>query len=130
MVIYPMAHQAPKVSSCLNNLKQIGTCLRLYTVDHDGKWPATLREMYPEYITDFHVVLCPSLDTKSGAAEDMNQWSDYTYTPFDGIGDPAKVIVCSDKQAIHIKDSNRLGSRNVLFADGHVELRRGEALQN
>lgn len=121
-VIYPTAHVSAERASCQNSLKQIGLVLQLYREAHGGIWPETLPELYPEYLTDLHVLICPSSENEVGPAKDAASWSSFIYTPFDGKGDPATTIVCSEKKPIHAP-----GGKNELFADGHVEFKRTNA---
>ena len=73
------AREAARVSSCANNLKQLGLVMRMYAGENTGDLPLrcvpfqrpytpertcwgsfdpTL--VYPEFLTDYHIVLCPS----------------------------------------------------------------------
>jgi prepilin-type processing-associated H-X9-DG protein len=57
-------------SACVNNLKQVGLVLNLYASENEGKFPPIDDSpgnfmfegnvMYPEYLTDVHIVACPS----------------------------------------------------------------------
>jgi competence protein ComGC len=37
-------------TSCPSNLKNIGTSLEMYSVDHSGRYPKTLSELIPDYL--------------------------------------------------------------------------------
>ncbi len=39
------------VSTCLQDMGDIGLALALYREDHDGKWPQSLHELVPRYLT-------------------------------------------------------------------------------
>jgi len=64
------AREAARRSSCQNNLKQMGTVFKMYANESKGeKWPPktlemsfapALAQLYPEYLTDLNVLLCPS----------------------------------------------------------------------
>ncbi|MGI6459547.1 MAG: DUF1559 domain-containing protein [Candidatus Hydrogenedentales bacterium] len=80
------AREAARRASCANNLKQLGLVFKMYANESQGgKWPSLKkyqgdfcdipnvsppagvqhfffdgRAVYPEYLTDAHVVLCPS----------------------------------------------------------------------
>ena len=70
------AREAARRSSCANNLKQMGIVFKMYAGEHRGKFPPRMirdvfgnlsdtmifngPSVYPEYLTDFNVVWCPS----------------------------------------------------------------------
>ncbi len=66
------AREAARRSSCANNLKQFGIIFKMYSNESKGgKFPATCRlstgegqldtwSIYPEYLTDVKILVCPS----------------------------------------------------------------------
>jgi len=73
------AREAARSKSCANNLKQMGLVFRMYSGENRGDFPLRLVPyqrpytpargcwssfdsplIYPEYLTDHHVLLCPS----------------------------------------------------------------------
>ena len=73
------AREAARSKSCTNNLKQLGMVLRMYSGENRGDFPLRFVPyqrpcspnrtcwssfdsplIYPEYLTDHHVLLCPS----------------------------------------------------------------------
>ena len=68
------AREAARRSSCQNNLKQMGVVFKMYANEHDGRLPQKLYNtapggpaltwhgpaLYPEYLTDWKVTVCPS----------------------------------------------------------------------
>jgi prepilin-type processing-associated H-X9-DG protein len=103
---------------CMNNMKQVGLCLRMYSgEDPKGFLPPKLSVLYPEYITDISILVCPVRGRRPLTAEQIDAQSDYVYTaPADlrGIDDTAPLL--SDRDGNH-----GANGRHVLFADGHVE---------
>ena len=97
------AREAARRSSCANNLKQFGVVFKMYANESKGsKFPATCRmstgegqldtwSIYPEYLTDVKILVCPSDPGVSGqdvqelvddiSANDPNgQWPFITFT--------------------------------------------------
>ncbi len=65
------AREAARRASCANNLKQLGITLKMYANEAGGNFPAHSRmssgkaqwegyALYPEYLTDIKVLVCPS----------------------------------------------------------------------
>jgi prepilin-type N-terminal cleavage/methylation domain-containing protein/prepilin-type processing-associated H-X9-DG protein len=79
------AREAARRASCANNLKQIGLVCKMYANESKGeKWPPTkawdcggtsgefvisVITLYPEYLTDPAILLCPSATTGNDPAE-------------------------------------------------------------
>jgi prepilin-type N-terminal cleavage/methylation domain-containing protein/prepilin-type processing-associated H-X9-DG protein len=68
------AREAARRASCANNLKQMGVVFKMYANEWDGKFPQKSVDpggfifeptaIYPEYLTDLIVLICPSdIDT-------------------------------------------------------------------
>ena len=64
------AREAARRASCANNLKQMGLVFKMYTNEWNGRFPQKAwpwdcyifepYAVYPEYLSDLHVLLCPS----------------------------------------------------------------------
>jgi len=64
------AREAARRASCANNLKQVGLICKMFANEHDGatppldtelgKWMFDAGPVYPEYLTDTAILVCPS----------------------------------------------------------------------
>lgn len=113
-VLAPFVHMV-KVRShridCANNLRRISLGLHAYAADHNGSLPATLGELYPDYIDDQSAFDCPA--SKNVGTKDK---PDYAYkaglTELSG----SKEIAAEDLDGNHKK-----AGKNILRLNGSVE---------
>ena len=84
------AREAARRSSCAQNLKQLGLAMAMFAPEHKGHFPpkasrvrsfmVSYDSLFPEYISDVRVLVCPSDPTN--AAEDLVKiQKDTTLTP-------------------------------------------------
>lgn len=105
------AHQI----TCVNNLKQLGLACRIYSVDHDEKYPKSWDEVRAEIVTPTALV-CPSLPDR-GSIQTFEQAlaaSNYAYL---GAGASETNV----QQVIAVCPIHG----NTLYADGSVMQGRG-----
>ena len=94
--VFARAREAARRSSCLNNLKQLGTAVMLYVQDYDEKYPydsadhwgsynlqGTLRNLLQSYIKEEGVWHCPDDSTwarnnDQDIANNNVQWGPYS----------------------------------------------------
>jgi len=102
------AREAARRASCANNLKQWGLAFKMYANEWNGKFPMLhhvgceggegtnaspdMMAMYPEYVTDIRIMLCPSGPkgtdpaTFFDAADDSAQvWGGSGFVPTSGV---------------------------------------------
>ena len=101
--VFSQVQLRAKQTKSLSQAKQIATGCKIYALDHDGAFPATLEELVPAIVQDRSVFICPL----SGPSEPMG------YLYFGGKDtDPA------DKALIVSKSADRRGKRIVVHVDG------------
>ncbi|MCH7958905.1 MAG: DUF1559 domain-containing protein [Candidatus Hydrogenedentes bacterium] len=98
------AHEASRLESCADNLKQFGLVMKMYANDHRGVFPPLSRvpgkfmpdweSVYPEYLDDPYfdyprIVACPSdvtapmgADVTASRNQESSIWDDYSYIYF------------------------------------------------
>jgi len=69
-------------ASCANNLKQLGLVCKMFANEHKGAWPPLadtagllmfrMEDIYPEYLTDPNVLICPTVEEEP--PEGMVAW--------------------------------------------------------
>jgi prepilin-type N-terminal cleavage/methylation domain-containing protein len=139
------AREAANRASCLNNIKQMGTGIALYSSDTSyGVYPTHGPKgslLASNLISDDKVFVCPTAvgathasdDLYDGAAdmEEGDRYSDYNRTGAEiaALGDPGwashrykvNVVVAGDKA-----DNHNFEAFTLLFKDGHGITHRGD----
>lgn len=96
---------------CANNLRQISLCLHKYALEHGNVFPESLKDLYPNYITDQSVFDCPA-SKAVGTSDDP----EYVYIAGLTEASSPKEIIVQDKDGSHKKQG-----KNTLRIDGAVE---------
>lgn len=55
-------------TKALSQIKQVGTACKRYASDNDGRFPAKLEDLIPDYLPDAGLLACPYPDPKHPAA--------------------------------------------------------------
>ncbi len=76
--VFAGAKEKARQTHCMNNLKQLGAAILLYKQDYDGGWPPEARALFPHYVADKQVFVCPDDCTPQRERRRIDE----TYTPY------------------------------------------------
>ncbi|MFA4981986.1 MAG: DUF1559 domain-containing protein [Candidatus Omnitrophota bacterium] len=113
LVLTPFIHMAKaraRKISCANNLRHISLGLHAYAADHNGAFPQTLGELYPNYIEDQKSFDCPASKSVGSPAG-----PDYIYVQSLTENAPPKDPIAQD-----IENNHKRG-KYILKVDGSLE---------
>ena len=101
---------------CLSNLKQISLAFHMYTIDYNGSFPENLSQLYPQYISDLEIFICPDripLVTEEDISKNFNIC--YEYVPGMTEEYDSNCVIVYDREENHEGEG-----RNVLYVSGHI----------
>ncbi len=110
---------------CADNLRGIVIALHEYAGKNDMEFPDDLSDLYPKYIQDVNLFICPS-DIDSGDiaqdGSDIDFTTSYLYARGYDEKDSLDAILVCDKNDIFGKDTNHRGEGgNVAYLSGEVK---------
>ncbi len=110
---------------CADNLRRIVVALYTYALDNDGEFPDDLSALYPKYIDDVKLFICPSDIDASDIAQDgsdIDVTASYLYSRGWDAKDPLGTILVCDKNDIFGRDTNHDGKGgNTAYLSGDVK---------
>ncbi len=85
------AREAARRASCQNNLKQMGIVFKMYANENRGRYPMEdqgfsksifkLEQLYPDYLNDLNIMMCPSDPGTDDLLGPGGRWCDDDGTP-------------------------------------------------
>lgn len=116
-----MARESARKAACLNNLKQIGLALRMYSNVYEEAFPEEigrtgLQELAESgFLVNREVYECPSTTDNVADSSFISTSSSYCYAG--GLSEASSVdsAIAGDRSGNHEKFGN------LLFVDGHVK---------
>ena len=130
------ARERARRTGCMNNMRQIGLGLRMYSSDHDESFPSSIKQIKKYLYDKAKLMRCPS--STNAPADNFDSMvagnSSYSYRinlkessdpnfcllVEKNAGVPAKITSDADA-ATGWGGNHRMEGGNVLFIDGHVE---------
>jgi Domain of unknown function (DUF4190) len=100
--VFSEVKERGNLTKALSNAKQIGIACKIYAVDNDGKFPAKLEELIPDYLPDASILACQYPDPAKPVA--------YDYFGGTEKDDPKKILLASP--AVEGK------GRVIVYVDG------------
>ena len=98
LILHSMADAGPMEreqlkKACMENLKVIGKALIANRADHNGEMPDWLSELYPKYLQDSTILVCPA-DKSGGTPALLSAYKDpklpcsyhYEFNPMKFVG--------------------------------------------
>lgn len=111
-----VARSKARAVSCVSNQKQITMGMKMYAIDHSGRFPPTLADVAPYVAHQPQLFRCPSSPEPAGSIDTVDQWTHYTYVPGFGETSRADAVVLMCNSLDHPQ-----GVVIVSFVDGHSE---------
>jgi len=123
------ARESARRAICVHHLKFVAMGLKRYAEEHEGRYPDRLSALYPEYISELEVLICPKVQGKhhgEGGVPPPFTSDDPTPAEIDALCSYAYVPGLSpsgDKDTIiaYEKQDNHSGmGRSLLYLDGRA----------
>jgi len=110
------ARERARRANCANNMRQIGIALHSYATDHNERFPVDLGLLYPNYIDDVNVFICPSSGNEAPDEGSIGSGSDFVYHSGLTESSPSTTPILEDNSGNHGSEGS-----NVLYVGGHVK---------
>lgn len=111
---------------CVHNMKMLAMALDQYAEEHEGRLPDSISELYPKYIYEMEVFICPEVQrqcrrerglthpfSQEPSPDEIDRLSSYILVPDLSAGDDADTVLAFEKE-----DNHSGMGRSVLYLDG------------
>jgi hypothetical protein len=99
---------------CVNNLQALTGPLWSYAKQHEGHYPNRISALYPEYVDDLQVLICPEIREKykrergvsrsfspAATPEQIDSLSSYAVVPNRSASDDRETVIAYEKNDNH-----------------------------
>jgi hypothetical protein len=128
MFWYPVkaARLVAKSRACEQNIKQLRTAISAYLKEHKT-YPPKLSALYPQYVSDLNVFVCPGNPIRIDSPEEIDSRSGYALllpgvAPIreDDIIVDDRPLLC-DRRLNHLGKTGELWGGHILYCDEHFQ---------
>ena len=128
--VFAKAREAARATTCMSNVKQISTCMMMYSGENDDTLPASRKwvEAVSVYLHNDGILQCPSEKTHGTCYAMNNKLSKITIK---NIKNPINTVMIfdsnpminpnGDKELLPYPERHNMGN-NIGFVDGHVKV--------
>jgi len=118
--------------ACTGNIKKLNAALVAYANDH-GAYPQKLSDLYPKYVSDLNVFVCPGKPKKITQPEEIDSKGGYVLllpggSPSTDVSDDRRLLC--DRRFNHRDGWGEPWGGNVLYCDGHQLMNMDKAVTN
>ena len=119
------ARASARRTTCVHNLKVLSISMKLYADEHEGQFPDKFSALYPEYITDLRMLICPELSAKykrergiphpfspEPTPEEIDSLSSYVLVPGLTTSDDKDTVIAYERG-----DNHSGMGRSLLYLD-------------
>jgi prepilin-type N-terminal cleavage/methylation domain-containing protein len=82
-----MARESARKSKCINNLHQFQSAMAMYTQNYGDCTPAWVSQLFPAFMSNAQVYLCPSDQTLGADGGKPHDWVDNLGNPWDDFAE-------------------------------------------
>ena len=120
------ARRDARQTMCVHRFKFVATALKMYAEDHEGRYPDTISALFPDYLTELEVFVCPEVSltckrergvphpfSDAPTPEEIDSLSSYVLVPGLAARDDKDTVIAYEKV------DNHFGmGRSLLYLDG------------
>jgi len=116
--ILKQQHEKGRVAVSSERLQEISFNLNLYSMEHNGKYPGSLEELYPQYIRSLKIFAAPGKESSLTMKHHISQKGMFVYKSIPDISNVKnEAVIVYQKKDVHS------GGFFVLLKNGTVQWR-------